>query len=404
MSEPSPPPRPVPRGGAARSASAVVREKGADAIPYAHVYVHVPFCARRCAYCDFAIAVRRTVPVQDYLRALAAELDVRRAALDARAPLATLYLGGGTPSRLGGEGVARLLAFLQTNFALASGAEVTVEANPEDVERETVARWRDAGVTRISLGVQSLQSGALAWMHRTHSVEAVHRAVEAMRAEGIEDWSLDLIYALPDEVERDWASDLRAALALAPTHLSAYGLSVEEGTPLARWRDRGSVHAAADERHEADFLLADALLGEAGFEHYEVSNWARPGFRSRHNSAYWRNVPYLGLGPAAHGFDGTVRRWNEREYVRWRERVEAGEDPLGGAERLTAEQRALEAVYVGLRTSDGLPMDARDEALVTPWMSAGWVRVEGDRLRLTPLGWLRLDALVSALTEHRSRY
>jgi len=378
---------------------------GADAaVAYPHVYVHVPFCARRCSYCDFAIAVRRVVPVDEYVHALAAELDVRRPTLDARRPLETLYLGGGTPSRLGGEGIARTIALLRSVFALAPGAEVTVEANPEDVDRDVVARWREAGVTRVSLGVQSLDPRVLRWMHRTHAVDAVHRAVEALHHSGISDWSLDLIYALPPEVERDWPADVGAALALAPTHLSAYGLTVEEGTPLARWRDRGEVHVAEEERHEADFLTAHALLAAAGFEHYEVSNWARPGFRARHNSAYWRGVPYLGVGPGAHGFDGTVRRWNEREYVRWRERLAGGEDPLGGDERLTGEQRALESAYVGLRTSEGVRVDARDALLVDRWIGEGWAERVGDRLRLTPMGWLRLDALVAALTEHRSRY
>ncbi len=373
-------------------------------VPYAHVYVHVPFCARRCSYCDFAIAVRRVVPVDDYLGALASELAVRQLAVHAPHPVASLYLGGGTPSRLGGAGVARAVALLRSAFTLAPGAEVTVEANPEDVDREAVARWRDAGVTRVSLGVQTLDARVLTWLHRTHTVQHVHRAVDALDQEGISDWSLDLIYALPREVERDWAADLRAALALAPTHLSAYGLTVEEGTPLARWRDRGDVHPAEDERHEADFLLAHDLLKGAGFEHYEVSNWARPGFRARHNSAYWRMVPYLGLGPGAHGFDGEVRRWNEREYARWGERLARGEDPVGGVERLSADQRALEAAYVGLRTIDGLPMLPADRPLVERWLDAGWGEMTAGRLRLTPLGWLRLDALVAALTEHRSRY
>ncbi len=373
-------------------------------VAYRHVYVHVPFCARRCSYCDFAIAVRRVVPVDDYLRALASELEVRRGSLDVAAPIDTLYLGGGTPSRLGGLGVARAVALLRATFPLAPGAEVTVEANPEDVDRDTVVRWREAGVTRVSLGVQSLDQRVLQWMHRTHTAEGVHRAVEALHREGIADWSLDLIYALPPEVERDWASDVRAALSFAPTHLSAYGLTVEEGTPLARWRDRGAVHTAEEERHEDDFLLAHQLLGAGGFEHYEVSNWARPGFRARHNSSYWRGVPYLGVGPGAHGFDGAVRRWNEREYVRWRERLVAGEDPLGGQERLTEEQRALESAYIALRTVDGLRLEARDRELVDRWISAGWGEVTGGVLRLSPLGWLRLDALVAALTEHRSRY
>lgn len=371
---------------------------------YRHVYVHVPFCARRCSYCDFAIAVRRVTPVEPFLRSLAGELSIRFGGVMAAAPVDTLYFGGGTPSRLGGGGIAEAATIVGRHLALSPGAEVTVEANPEDVVEDAARRWVEAGVNRVSLGVQSFDPGVLAWMHRTHDVAAVHRAARVLADVGLENWSLDLIYALPPEVSRDWGRDLDEAIALRPTHVSAYGLTVEGGTPLARWRARGEVHEAADERHERDFLMAHERLARAGYRHYEVSNWALPGRESRHNSAYWREVPYIGLGPGAHGFDGEVRQWNEREYVAWRDRIARGEDPVGGSERLTAEQHELERLYVGLRTLQGVTMDSRDALLVNRWVEAGWGRRDGDRLQLTPMGWLRLDALVTALTEHRSRY
>ncbi len=311
---------------------------------YRHVYVHVPFCARRCSYCDFAIAVRRETPVAEYLDALGRELEVRLGSDRQRDPIATLYLGGGTPSRLGADGVAAVISAVRRHFDLLPDAEVTVEANPENLDLETAASWHAAGVNRVSLGVQSFSPTVLSWMHRTHDVDDVYRAADSLRDGGIANWSLDLIYALPPEVERDWTSDLDRALALDPPHVSAYGLTVEGGTPLARWRARGEVHEADEERFEADFLEADERLGEAGYLHYEVSNWGRLGYQSQHNSAYWRHVPYLGVGPGAHGFDGRVRRWNEREYASWASRlIELGEDPLGGEERLSDEARALEA-------------------------------------------------------------
>lgn len=376
----------------------------ADAVTYRHVYVHVPFCARRCSYCDFAIAVRKVTPVQPFLDALEGELAIRLGDRIAPAPIDTLYFGGGTPSRLGGEGIARAIEIIRRRFTLAAGAEVTIEANPEDIADDVARRWVAAGVNRISLGVQSFDPGVLRWMHRTHDVAAVHRAVGILASAGIENWSLDLIYALPPEVPRDWARDLDEAIALRPPHISAYGLTVEGGTPLARWRARGEVHDAEDERYEGEFLLAHDRLAAAGYAHYEVSNWALPGRESRHNSAYWRGVPYLGLGPGAHGFDGDRRRWNEREFVAWQRRVAGGEDPVGGSEQLSQAQRDLEGVYVGLRTLQGVVADARDAPLVDRWIQAGWAARRGDRLVLTVTGWLRLDALVSALTEHRSRY
>jgi oxygen-independent coproporphyrinogen-3 oxidase len=271
------------------------------------------------------------------------------------------------------------------------------------VTSEQVRGWIAAGINRVSLGVQSFDAGVLEWMHRSHEVADVQRAAAVLRDEGIDNWSLDLIYALPAEVARDWRRDLDAAVALAPTHISAYGLTVETGTPLARWAARGAVHEADEDRYAEDFLLAHALLERAGFTHYEVSNFATAGRIARHNSSYWRGVPYLGLGPGAHGFSGRVRRWNEREYVRWRERVGASTDPLGGAEELSAEQLALERVYVELRTTQGVVPQEGDDEVLARWTEAGWGSMIDGRYRLTPLGWLRLDALVTALTEHRSR-
>lgn len=372
---------------------------------YSHVYLHVPFCARRCSYCDFAIAVRRETPVREYVDALSRELEIRLSGRRQRDALSTLYLGGGTPSRLGADGVAAVLSLVRRHFDLSPDAEVTVEANPENLDTETARSWRDCGINRVSLGVQSFEPSVLEWMHRTHDVAQVYSAVESLREAGFTNWSLDLIYALPPEVKREWSSDLQHALRLEPPHISAYGLTVEGGTPLARWRARGVVHDADEGRFEADFLEAHQRLGEAGYLHYEVSNWGRPGLHAQHNSAYWRHVPYLGLGPGAHGFDGVTRRWNEREYAMWKTRLlEAGEDPVAGEERLSEDERALEQMYVGLRTQTGVLVSPGDSALIERWIAEDWGTVENGRLRLTPLGWLRLDALVAALTEHRSRY
>lgn len=366
-----------------------------------HLYVHVPFCARRCSYCDFSIAVRRVVPVEEFLTGIEQELRLR---LPGSPPvLDTLYLGGGTPSRLGGEGVVRLIDLIRRRAILAPDAEVTIEANPEDVTPERGALWRAAGVNRLSLGAQSFDRRALEWMHRTHTAEDTARAVDAARQGGIANLSLDLIFALPRELDRDWERDVQAALALEPSHLSLYGLTVEPGTPLGRWRARGEVEEAPEERFEEEFLAADGRLAASGFEHYEVSNYARDGARSRHNAAYWSRAPYLGIGPAAHSFDGQARWWSVSPYVEWARRLRAGGDPLEGREVLRDEQVEAERVYLGLRTARGHRMTEEQRPIVARWVYEGWAVVEGDAVRLTPLGWLRLDALAATLTPIASR-
>ena len=371
-------------------------------VPPRHVYVHVPFCARRCSYCDFAIAVRKVVPVDEYLDALRAELTLRYADTEGW-ELDTLYFGGGTPSRLGGEGIARAVALVRERATLAPGAEVTVESNPEDVTPEAAARWRDAGVNRLSVGGQTFDDQTLRWMHRAHGPDGAARAVAAARDAGIDNVSLDLIFALPGGLPRSWRDDLARALDLSPQHVSLYGLTVESGTPLARWRDRGEAAEAPEDSYEREFLEAHERLAAAGFEHYEVSNYGLPGRHSRHNRSYWSGRPYAGLGPSAHEFDGERRRWNARHYAEWVRLLADGKDPRAGDETLGPENRAAETVYLGLRTSDGLEVSPGEVAEVERWVEAGWARLDGSRLRLTPLGWLRLDALAARLTLLRSR-
>lgn len=367
-----------------------------------HIYIHVPFCARRCAYCDFAIAVRRDVPATAFVDEVARELAIR---FPPGEPWSadTLYLGGGTPSLLGGVGVARLLDRVRERIDLASGTEVTIEANPDDVTPTAAAMWRAAGVNRLSIGAQSFDAAVLDWMHRTHTSEQIPRAVEAARGAGIDDVSLDLIFALPGALGRDWENDVRRTLALAPRHISLYGLTVEPATPLGRWRARGEVIEATDERYADEFLLAHELLVGAGFEHYEVSNYARPGWRSRHNSSYWQHVDYAGLGPAAHALHGGRRRWNVPAYAEWARRVRAGRDPLAGEEVLSPGELHAERIYLGLRTIDGLAVDSMTAERARPWIEAGWAAIRDGRLTLAPSGWLRLDALAADLTLVSSR-
>ena len=361
-----------------------------------HLYVHVPFCVRRCSYCDFSIAVRKQIPAREYVDVILKE--ARGADLE---KLETIYFGGGTPSLLPPEAIAHLLrGFLESadpGPAARGEIEVTLETNPEDVTPDHARAWRTAGINRVSLGAQSFDDHVLKWMHRSHDAARIGAAVHALRGMGIDNISLDLIFALPDELKRDWERDLDLALALRPTHLSLYGLTVEPRTPLDRWISRGATHAPDEERYADEYLTAHKRLTAAGYSFYEVSNAARPGYRSRHNSAYWSGKAYVGLGPAAHSFDGSTRRWNLRAWEAYRRAIAEGRSAVESEETLTREQRETERVYLALRTVEGLPLTAPYRPL-PPLTAQHWLVEHDGRLKCTPEGWLRLDSLVNELS------
>lgn len=383
-----------------------------------HVYLHVPFCRRRCSYCDFSIAVRRTIPATQYVDAIRREHSLLCAAGEwDEEPLETLYLGGGTPSLLPPESIAVLVRHFhrppsprgavggEASPSIAwrgmAGVEVTVESNPDDVTPTSAAAWRAAGINRVSLGVQSFDPAVLQWMHRTHDVAQAGSAVRTLRRAGFDNLSLDLIFALPDALKPDFRRDLEQALALEPDHLSVYGLSVEPRTPLARWTSRGALLPTGEERYAQEFLLAHERLTQAGFEHYEVSNYARPGRRARHNSAYWTGAAYAGLGPSAHGYARGVRRWNLAPWAAYQRAVSRGRSPEEGRETLGEEERRLEAVYLGLRTSEGVDhsaIPASSSGVLQDAARNGLLEVSGQTVRATPWGWLTLDGLVARLT------
>ncbi len=366
-----------------------------------HLYIHVPFCVRRCSYCDFSIAVRKQTPAEEYVAAI-----LKETAGAGLGELETLYFGGGTPSLLPPEALARLLHEFTPLFRVPRSdfrVEVTLEANPEDVTPENARAWRAAGINRVSLGAQSFDDAVLKWMHRSHDAARIGAAVHALRGAGIENISLDLIFGLPEELHRDWERDLEMAHALRTTHLSLYGLTVEPRTPLDRWISRGATQAPDDERYAEEYLLAHRRLTADGFLFYEVSNAARDGFRSRHNSAYWSGKPYRGLGPAAHSFDGTTRRWNLRAWEAYRRAIAEGRSAVESEERLTAEQQELERVYLALRTEEGLAITAPYRPL-PPLTAQGWVEVKDGSLKCTPEGWLRLDSIVNEISHDRAAH
>ena len=371
------------------------------------VYVHAPFCARRCYYCDFAVQVRQVGDLAGWLAALAGELAAleRERLFTLGEPLSTLYVGGGTPSLLGPEAMAGLRRILGSHRLGDPSLEWTAEANPESLTLDLARAWRAAGVNRLSLGVQSFHGPSLRWMGRLHGPDGARSAVEAARAAGITNLSVDLIFGLPDHLGRDWQEDLEATLGLEVPHVSLYGLGVEEATPLGRAVREGREPAVDEDRYRGEFLAAAERLSAEGYEHYEVSNFARPGLRSRHNSVYWRGDPYVGLGNGAHSYAPPIRRWNVRGWEEYSMRVNRGLSPEDGRETLDGEAQALERIWLSLRTARGVPSETLPESarrLVSQWMDRGLARAEGASLRLTPQGWLVLDELAVELDQASS--
>lgn len=363
-----------------------------------HLYVHVPFCLRRCSYCDFAVQAVAHAPVTDWVRTINREFDLVAGEQQWSQPpeLDTLYIGGGTPSLIGGAGMAAFAEALRTRVRIAAHCEWTVEANPETFTDDVAQEWARIGVNRISLGAQTFNEDVLRWMGRMHGADGPARAVAAARNAGLTNYSIDLIFALPSRFNRDWRADLDSVLALEPAHVSLYGLTAETGTPLGRWVAEGRESLASEDEYAEQYLLAADTLRAAGFVHYEVSNFARPGFESRHNQAYWNGSGYLGLGPGAHSFLPPERRWNTRDWPQYRERIDQDALALDGSEVIETGTAGLEDAWLGLRTRTGVPLDRlshRQADLAQHWTARGWGENEGGTFRLTPEGWLLLDRL-----------
>jgi putative oxygen-independent coproporphyrinogen III oxidase len=354
---------PEPGTGSLQAAPASTPAPGAPLVDPGSfgVYVHVPFCLTRCHYCDFVTYTGMEGLRRPYAAAVAEEAALAVAALGPEPPPVTsVFVGGGTPTLLPAEDLGRLLDRLRELLAFAPGAEVTVEANPETVDAATAAGLAGAGVTRVSMGAQSFDDRVLAALGRVHDAARVGAAVATLRAAGVPALNLDLIYGGPGEDDRSWAASLEAAIALEPEHLSAYALTIEPATKFGRLVAAGGMAEPAEDDLADRYETACAVLAGAGYGHYEVSNWARPGHASRHNLTYWRRGRYLGLGAGAHEFDGTTRRWNLAGVPAYLEAVHDGRRPTEGQERLDPGQARFEALALRLRTVEGLtPEEAR---------------------------------------------
>ena len=367
------------------------------------LYVHVPFCVRRCGYCAFHSGPFSETDAARYTALVLRELDGWSRVLG-RAPLETVYFGGGTPSLLAPEQVGAILDAAARSFDLIPGAEITLEANPESALRPGFLEGiRGLGVNRLSLGVQSLQDGLLAMLGRPHDAAQARQAVHAARAAGFSNLSLDMIWGLPGQNAALWLQDLAGVVGLAPGHVSCYGLSLEEGAPLARAVDQGRLTPPDDEEGARMYLEGSAYLESEGFGHYEISNYARPGRESRHNQGYWTGRDYLGLGPAA---VSTLkgRRWTNPAGLDDYARAVAAGNGRDEEEVLTAETRRQEMVMLALRTRDGLDLEKfmaatgrefpRRDPAVERLRSSGLVRLGAGRLQLTREGMLVSNSVI----------
>ncbi len=375
---------------------------GPTALP--GLYLHIPFCLRKCAYCGF-YSQTDLAQIPAFLTALRREIAIYA---EGAGPFDSLYIGGGTPSILGAAELERLLGDLRGAFPITSDAEITIETNPGDVTRELLAALRRAGVNRLTIGCQSFSDEILQFLGRRHTAEQAVEAVSLARETGFDNIGIDLIYGIPTpsgSAFADWLAALQKAIVLRPEHLSCYQLTIEPQTPLADRIAGEGLCLPGEEAQARYFFRTSEILTEAGYGHYEISNFAREDrFRSRHNGKYWDHTPYLGLGPAAHTFDGRLRRWNHRSVAHYLSDLAAGKRPVAESELLTDAERCLEAFFLGLRTSRGIHLetfrkryglDLRKEkgTMLTKLAQEGLVEVQNGFLQPTRAGMAVADSL-----------
>lgn len=371
----------------------------------AGIYLHIPFCKQACTYCNFHFTTSLRYK-DDLVKALVKEAEAEKAYL-AGETVHTIYFGGGTPSLLKISELDLILENLHKFYPVASDAEITLEANPDDVTKEKAAAWKSLGINRLSIGIQSFFEEELRWMNRAHNAAQAKACIENSYASGIDNLSIDLIYGSPLLTDDMWEQNVQTAIGYGIKHLSCYALTVEEKTPLHKKIALNKTGDVDSDKQARQFLLLMNWLRSAGYEHYEVSNFARPGYRSRHNSSYWKGISYLGLGPSAHSFNGKERRWNVANNNLYIKSI--GEDtPQREVEALTSEQQLNETIMISLRTMEGIDLQKietlwgekekhRLEKDLSKYIRNGLVTVTDQHAQLTDEGVLRADGIAADL-------
>lgn len=370
----------------------------------AGIYIHIPFCKSRCIYCGFYSTTLLDLR-KKYINAVCREMELRKNYI--REPFSTIYLGGGTPSLLDEAELTKLFLYINNVYDVDRNAEITMECNPDDITPEFTNMLSRLPINRVSMGAQTFADSRLRLLYRRHSSDEVKHAVKLLREAGIKNISIDLMFGFPDESLSQWKEDISAALALNVEHISAYSLMYEENTPLWKMLDTGKVKEIDEELSLTMFKELVCQLTDAGYEHYEISNFARPGYRSRHNSSYWHQVPYIGLGAAAHSFDLNSRQWNVADLKLYIEEINNGIIPME-REELDNDTTFNDIITTSLRTSDGIDLNAMETRLGKRYRNTlisaagkhieqGLLEIRHDRLRLTSEGIFISDMVMSDL-------
>ena len=371
----------------------------------AGIYIHIPFCKRRCIYCDF-FSTTQSEKKPAYIRALCQELEIRKDYLEGE-DIETIYLGGGTPSQLTHEELDAIFTYIYKTYRVNPDAEITLEANPDDLTSEYVAMLRQLPINRISMGIQTFQEETLKLLHRRHTATQAIEAFQRCREAGFQNISIDLMYGLPGETLETWEQDLQQAIDLRPEHISAYHLIYEEDTALWKLREQHQVEEADEDLSVLLFSTLIDKLTEAGYQHYEISNFCLPGLHSRHNSSYWTGKKYLGCGPSAHSFNGTSRQWNVASLEKYMKGIELG-NPDYEIEELDLYTRYNDFVLTSIRTSWGMPLSYLHTAfgeelynyclrMARPHIREGVLEIREDVLKLTRRGIFVSDGIMSDL-------
>ena len=370
----------------------------------AGIYIHIPFCKSRCIYCGFYSTTLLDLR-KKYINADCREMELRKNYI--REPFSTIYLGGGTPSLLDEAELTKLFLYINNVYDVDRNAEITMECNPDDITPKFTNMLSRLPINRVSMGAQTFADSRLRLLHRRHNSDEVKHAVKLLREAGIKNISIDLMFGFPDESLSQWKEDISAALALNVEHISAYSLMYEEDTPLWKMLDTGKVKEIDEELSLTMFKELVCQLTDAGYEHYEISNFARPGYRSRHNSSYWHQVPYIGLGAAAHSFDLNSRQWNVADLKLYIEEINNGIIPME-REELDNDTTFNDIITTALRTSDGINLNALETRLGKRYrntlisaagkhLEQGLLEIRHDRLRLTAEGIFISDMVMSDL-------
>ena len=369
------------------------------------IYLHIPFCKKACHYCNFHFSTSLKLK-NDFLAALLKEIKLRKEYIGDET-IETIYFGGGTPSILSAEELKTVLEAIYEQYTVATGAEITLEANPDDISADLLQQWKTAGINRLSIGVQSFFDEHLAWMNRAHTAGQAIRSIEMAQQKGFNNITIDLIYGIPGLSDEQWKQNVEQALALNIPHLSCYALTVEPATALQKMIAQKKAADVAPEAQAQQFLQLMDWLGKAGYEHYEISNFAKPGFHSRHNSSYWNGKHYLGLGPSAHSFNGKSRQWNVANNALYIKAL--GQDRLEmETETLSTAQQLNEYIMISLRTTEGIDMklvdarfgekeSARLRGLADKYIKSGKIVATAGTLRLTTEGKLFADGIAADL-------